>query len=350
TNPALVDLATIMWNYYVESAERVTLVDSLSGAGYVYPQQMTAAGLKTYLQRTADYNRRTGIRVVQIDTRKGPYESVAAEYHAQLQRSGYLGAFAGGGVPILGLPAVYAGVPSPGVAAAYVVPSLPSPAAVLADLPGRRLGNFTFRLFDWPSLLNGVGTVVGDPTAPVEQAVQYLARETRCCLAFTTTAQRFLPGTYTVSFTLRVADNRAALNVATIYTRIDGQSEPLARRAVNASDFLQPDQWQTFSYTFTLPAPTTVHLQLDFIPGISDLFASHMRVIRDGVDPLPVFAPIFISLTAPGPKRELARLGEQLEAAGVVVLTADEFMAALNPEYMIAFAAPRVGAANAALK
>ena len=350
TNPALADLAPILWNYYVESADQVTLVDSLSGAGYVYPQQMTAAGLKGYLQRTADYNRRTGIRVVQIDTRKGPYESVAAEYHAQLRRSGYLGAFAGGGLPVLGLPAVYAGVPTPGVAAAYVVPSLPSAAAVLADLPGRRLGNFTLRLFDWPSLLNGVGTVVADPTAPAEKAVQYLASDSRCCVAFTTTAQRFLPGTYTVSFTLKVADNRAAANIATIYTRVDGQPEPIARRAINASDFLQPAQWQTFGYTFTLPAQTAVALQLDFAPGVADLFASHMRVTRDGVDPLPVFAPIFISLTAPGPERDLARLGEQLEAAGVVVVSADEFMAALNPEYMIGFAAPRLGAAHAALR
>jgi hypothetical protein len=351
TNPTLVDLAPILWNYYVESAAQVTLIDSLSGAGYVYPQQMTAAGLRRYLQHTADYNRRTGIRVVQIDTRKGPYESVGAEYHAQLKRSGYLGAFAGGGLPVLGLPAVYAGVPAPGIAAAYVVPSLPSTDAVLADLPGRRLGNFTFRLFDWPSLLNGVGTVIADATAPGGKAVQYLASQHDCCLAFTTTAQRFLPGTYTVSFNLKVADNRSPDNIASIYASIQGAGDPIARRSINASDFVQAGQWQTFSFTFTLPGQTPgVSLQLDFLPHASDLFASQMRVVRDGADPLPVFAPIFISLTAPGPKRELARLGEQLQAAGVVVVSADELVAALNPEYMVGFAAPRLGAGHPSLK
>ena len=91
-------------------------------------------------------------------------------------------------------------------------------------------------------------------------------------------------------------------------------------------------------------------LQLDFLPHVSDLFASQLRLVRDGADPLPVFAPIFISLTAPGPKRELARLGEQLAAAGVIVLSADELMAALNPEFMIGFAAPRLGANHPALK
>jgi hypothetical protein len=354
TNPTLADLAPIVWNYYVESAEQVALIDSLSGAGYAYPQQMSAAGLKRYLQHTADYNRRTGIRVVQIDTRKGPYDSVGAEYHAQLKRSGYLGAFAGnGGVPVLGLPAVYAGVPSPGVAPAYVVPSLPSADAVLADLPGRRLGNVAFRLYDWPSLLNGVGTAIADPAAPGGKAVQYLASQRECCLAFTTTPQRLLPGTYTVSFPLKVADNRSPENIATIYAAIAGSQngDPIARRAISASDFAQAGQWQTFSFTFTLAAQTAgVVLQLDFAPHVSDLFASQMRVVRDGADPLPVFAPIFISLTASSPKRELARLGEQLQAAGVIVLSADEFMAALNPEYMIGFAAPRVGAGHSALR
>ena len=61
-------------------------------------------------------------------------------------------------------------------------------------------------------------------------------------------------------------------------------------------------------------------------------------------------AAVFIPLVGPiEPLPPQLAIAEEFEAAGGLVLTPDEFMAALNPEYMLEFATPRLGADHPSL-
>jgi putative glycoside hydrolase with GxGYxYP motif/GxGYxY motif-containing protein len=349
-NAALADLAPAVWNYYVGSADQVTFVAGLAGAGYTYPQLMSSAQLGAYLDRTADYLQRTGMRVVHIYTGHlagdtvVTYPPVARPYYDRLKASGYLGAFVGVGSPVWGLSMSYEGVPTPAVPPMGYA----SIDQVIADLPGRRLGDFTIRLPDWPGQLNNVGSVVADAGVPGGRAMKYAQTLSACCLVFATSPQSLPAGSYTATVALRVASNAPTAEVAAI-TAVNAAGTMLAQTRLHPSDFAQAGQWQSFALAFTLTAPDPgINLILEFFPGATDLYASTVRVQRPGPDPMPVFVPIFTGGLGP-PKRDAAGLAEKLAAAGVVVVTPDELMAALNPEYMIGFAEPRLGAGHPAL-
>jgi hypothetical protein len=71
-------------------------------------------------------------------------------------------------------------------------------------------------------------------------------------------------------------------------------------------------------------------------------------LIRQGGLDFPVVSVIGL-FTPKLDEPEVIQLIDQMESAGVLVLTPDEYMAALNPEYMIEFATPLLGADNQSL-
>ncbi len=114
-NPTLAELAPLIWNYYVTNRTGVSLITGLSGAGYMYPQQMNSDQINRYLTYTQRYQNDTGLRVVRADDRKGPWtRELAVSYYNNLRDTGYLGAFVGyGGGARRGLTVSYDGVPAP---------------------------------------------------------------------------------------------------------------------------------------------------------------------------------------------------------------------------------------------
>src|SRR5439155_1695863 len=105
---------------------------------------------------------------------------------------------------------------------------------------------------------------------------------------------------------------------------------------------------QTFTIQLGLPAARSdVVFFTPFTGGITDFTVASIRVTRDAPAPLPAIVPVFSAFV--DNRTQLAGLAEQLAGAGVVVLTPDELMAAFNPEYMIGFAAARLGANAPAL-
>ena len=58
---------------------------------------------------------------------------------------------------------------------------------------------------------------------------------------------------------------------------------------------------------------------------------------------MPLFSMMALIMTA-GVQPDVTQLIDRMELAGIVVLTPDEYVAALNPEYMIEFATPHLGA------
>jgi hypothetical protein len=348
-NPTLADLAPLAWNYYVDSANEVTFVAGLAGAGYTDPTLMDATQLGTYLDRTRDYLQRTGLRAVHIGDTGGDSTNppVAQTYYDQLKGSGYLGAFTGygGSAPLLGFVPVYEGVPAPSVAFA----TYPSIDAVLADVPGRRLGDFTVRLAAWPALATEFGgVIVADASAPGGTAVQF-ASTLPTGLRYRTYPQTLLAGSYTVAFSFKVLANASTASLVHIYA-LDSSSQMVAEQYLTASEFAQPGQWQIFTISFPLTAVATdVDVRFDGFNGVTDFSASTIQVSRPEPDPVPLFMPLFMNLVTSASNADIPVLADQLQAAGVVVVTPDEFMAALNPEFLIAFAEPRLGSGNSTL-
>jgi hypothetical protein len=73
-----------------------------------------------------------------------------------------------------------------------------------------------------------------------------------------------------------------------------------------------------------------------------------MTIRQKGEPKLPVFVCIAVISTPPA-QPEHVQLADDLAAAGALVLHPDEFLAALNPEFMIEWATPRLGAGHPAL-
>jgi len=156
------------------------------------------------------------------------------------------------------------------------------------------------------------------------------------------------PGSYDVTFRLKVADNRETRPIAQVYVGIqEADWRFIARRSVAPSEFLQAGAYQDITVSFGLERfAQNIEFRLDYYGGMAgswattDLYADTIVARRQGGLDLPVFAAAFIALVGPTqPLNDSLLIAQDIERAGGLVLTPDEFMAALNPEYMAGLAA-----------
>jgi hypothetical protein len=132
----------------------------------------------------------------------------------------------------------------------------------------------------------------------------------------------------------------------------------IAELYVSPADFEETGAYQEFTISFALDEIVpNVQLWIDYVGGSStdwadtDLYVDAVVVTREGGLALPEFIPIHIGLVGPiDPLDEdLRMVTGDYEAAGGLVLHPDEFMAALNPEFMIEWAEPILGSGHPAL-
>lgn len=367
-NPTLADLAPMVWNHYVESLSEVSLVSGLSGAGYMYPHLMSETQLRAYLEYTSRYLEDTRLRVIHVSNRFGPlFElggDIAQLYYDGLRDTAFLGAFVGSSGWPWGIGFHYAGVPTPMVLPSYVtwtgangdgiVEDLlaRNPGEVLVDLAGAHLWYWDGDGYPW---LSG-GQVVEDADAHGDKAVHFSTEEPVFVMIggpFATLA----PGNYNLTIRLKVPDNQETDPIAQVYVNAIEQPA-IAAMYIAPSDFAVAGEYQNFTLYFTLDRVTTsIQFGLEYYGGSdpppgdwasTDLFADYILATREGGLDLPVFAGIFQVTTSPGTPESL-QLAEDLEMAGVLVLSPAEFMAALNPEFMIEWATPILGSEHPAL-
>jgi hypothetical protein len=355
-NPTLVDLAPLVWNYYVGSRKEVRFVSGYSGAGYMYPSLMTNVQLDDYLKHAAAYLSQTGERVVWADLHYGWIwdQRLAGRYYGKLDRAGYLGAFTSASGPRWGLPFVYEGVPAPAAAPAYVM-DYTNVDWIIRDIMARKpdevfvdLNALYYSLnLDW-------GQVVKDPQAFGQDA--YLVRHGNPQWGLVVYGPRavFPPGDYTVAFRLKVPATSSPQDMAQIYVGRLSDSWPnpvwewIARRYLAPNDFKAPNRYQEFALNFHLAKLTTqIEFRIDYRGTSTDLYVDFVRCRRRGSAGLPVLAPVLINLMAP-PERmtDVPAFAEKFEKAGGITLTAEEFMAVLNPKYMLKLAEKLAGAQN----
>lgn len=367
-NPTLTDLAPLVWNHYVESKSELSLISGFSGAGYMYSPLMNETQLQAYLEYTFRYLEDTGLQVIHIDNRFGlSYElgdDIAQLYYDSLRDTAFLGAFVGGSGFPWGIGFHYAGVPTPMVPPSYttwtgangdgIIENLLArkPGETLVDLAGAHLWYSDGDGYPW---LFG-GRVVKDADAHGGKAVHFSTEESVYVMVggpFATLA----PGSYNLTIRLKVTDNQETDPIAQVYVNPDEQPA-IAAMYIAPSDFIVADEYQNFTLNFTLDDVTTgIGFGLEYYGGSNpppgnwastDLFVDYFLATREESLDLPVFAGIFQVTTYPGTPESL-QLAEDLKMAGVLVLLPDEFMAALNPEFMIEWATPIVGAEHPAL-
>jgi hypothetical protein len=369
-NPTLADLAPIVWNDYVQTASEASLIGGLSGCGYIYPPLMSDADLRTYLSRAAAYLDDTGLRVLHMSNRFGPLlnavdDRVARLYYEGLADADCLGAFVGlSGWP-WGAGFFYPRVPVPAVAPSYVL--RPSNAdAIMDDLLARQAGEYFVDVTGqhlWQGNMTGYawqrGTVVQDEKAHAGKALRFSADdEYPPGLVLWGPYSELAPGDYAVTFALKVDSTSERHTVCRVHAGVQEQSfRDFASRDIAPSDFRRAGEYQEFSLSFHLDRFLTgVEFRINYNGGMpgnwasTDLYADCVVARRQGGLDLPVVAGIFIALVGPvEPLDDSMQITSEFERRGGLVLHPDEFMAALNPEYMIEFASPHLGTNHPAL-
>jgi hypothetical protein len=355
-NPILVDVAPLIWNYYLESASQVSLIGGVSGAGYTDPGLMSDTQLTNYLTYAARYLNDTGLRTFIVSLWERPWDQrLAAAYYNGLRNTGYVGAQVGGrDQGLWGLGFRYVGVPTPAVSFSYDA-SVNDVDWIVRDILSKRPGELFMDLaiYPWKE-----GQVVQDNDAHGGQALFFSRNMTIGCVQGP--FAELAAGSYTATFRLKIADDQGSEPIARVYvSETTGPQQVYAQRYVAPSDFQAAGRYQDLILSFTLDHLTQdIELGITFFGGTAppeegnwssgDLYADEILVAREGGLDLPVFVCIAEITTWPA-QPENVRVVDELQRAGVVVLHPDEFMAALNPEFMIEFARPRLGAGHPAL-
>jgi hypothetical protein len=350
-NPTLADLAPTIWNYYMDSRSGVSFISGLSGAGYCYPASMNDSQLRAYLTQTGLYLARTGLRTVWVDDRplgwpNTFWEDVAPLYYEYLHDSGYLGAIVSDYGFNWGLNLEYGGVPTPGVRQSYAL-NMTNGAWIIDDLLNRRSDQVFIDMASYP--WQG-GIVVNDTDALSGQSVLF-SQGAPTFGTYGPVWMSLAPGNYTAVYRLKVTDNQPTAPVASLLVTENSTSPvTLAQRTVSSSDFDQPGKFQDFTVNFTLgDLSQGIQIKMTYYNS-TNLYIDYINTTRDESLNFPVFAAIQISLVQPGQSfAETPQFAGDLQRAGGVVLSPDEFMAALNPEFMMQWATPILGPGNPAL-
>ena len=368
-NPTLAELAPLVWNYYMESSREVSFVSALSGAGFMFPNLMNNTQLKAYLEHTALYMNETGLRSLWVNSwySSSPLfwnNNVPELYYNVLKNTGYLGAYCPDYSYPQGLGFDYNGVPTPIVFAGYNLNST-NGASIINEILSREPGRY-FMDLGQPEAGEYWGQIIKDKDAYGGKAVLF-SKSTLThsgSLAFGTPSMSLAPGNYSVTVRLKVPDITYSQPVAQLYAGVVEEGGDgwrfLARRYISPSEFASAGRYQNFTISFQLYNFTSnVRLRVDYYGGPypppgnwapTELYADFITCDREGNLDLPVFSAVFIPLvTNPQRLTEAPQLAEDFENAGGLTLSPDEFLAALNPEYMVKWATPILGTNNPGL-
>lgn len=366
TNPVLSNIAPVIWNYYIDTIDKTSLISGFSGGGYTHPRYMNDQQLQNYLNYTAGYLDKTGLKSVVADTRGGEggwNERMAEKYYNGLKDTGFLGVYFGDTGWPWGEHFHYYNQPVPSVHQAYlltltnkdgIIDDIMSrdPDQIFIDLTGsvpwywgRQAGDY----YPWQS-----GTIIQDADGYNGKSLYFSINDpylgTKVYGPFATLA----PGKYEAVFHLKTSDNQPAQTFAKIFagrtdfTNSTPEWQDIVIREISPADFTAANVYQDFKVEFELADfKDNVEFKLDQTDRTSDIFIDYIRVTRTESLSMPLFVPIFVVVTSPNPQPDNVKsFVDQIEKSGGVSLTPDEFLAALNPEYMITLANKYLGAGN----
>ncbi len=361
-NPTVAELSPVMWNYYMNVRKDVGMTAGFSGAGYTFPQEMSDNELKKYLEYSARYLEETGMRTIHIDDRSNqkPWSKhLATAYYDHLSHSGYLGSIYGSGTALWGLNLSYAGVPSPTVEPTFIL-ATNNRSFIIDEILSRKPGEIFMDIAQHPQMINNPHIqIINDTAAAGDHAVIVKTESiSNPGYIFNSDAIVLAPGNYTVAFRMKVSDNQSSDKIVSIFV---GKRfafpdwKVIATKNISPADFSESNQYQDFFFSFTLDTLTPfIQFRVDYGSGELEWTADYVRVQKEGEADLPVLATLFIVLTIDWAiekdlNRTVERFTELFESQGGIVLNPDEYLAALNPEYMIELATPILGLGDSSL-
>jgi hypothetical protein len=340
-NPVLVDVAPLVWNYYMMSGDAATFVAGASGAGYMEPENMSLSRLRTYLEYARGYWETTGLRTAQV---LGWTDQAAQAYSEELAPLGLFNGYYSSLNPNM-LP--FSLNTEPEIFFHYVS-NMPiamnaysfsdwSQAEVVDNLLNIVNGREpTKPVIYSASSLSGFGEVVKDQTSKSGTVrVGYANKQYTGSLVYGPYVT-LPPGTFQAAFRLKTSNVKqpghiAALDVAT-------GERILTHKDVSVSDFT-PDSWRDFNVTFTTHAVTNdIEFRVTFVSGSTDLYADTITLMKTDAWPIEKREPVFVVLAiiSSDDVKQTVRFLEQLESLDprIHLLSTDEFLASLNPSYL----------------
>jgi len=352
-NPTLVDIAPLVWNYYMASKRAATFVAGASGAGYVFPGRMSMVQLINYLSHAREYWQITGLRTTQVlDTAYEFGSDRAATPNVTEQLYAYeltpLGLFSGYNSLLRPNMLPYAlGDPSDtffyhdfGVTVA------PNAYSLYGDLgwTESQVAENLLTIADGKQPVDavtytaanllGFGMVVNDTTSTSGKVrVGHGSGES----SFLTFGQYLTlpPGDYQVTFRLKSTNITAPLPLAVLDVADRIGHQILAQRTVLTTDLPQ-DSWQNMSLTFRLLNITdNVEFRVRFLSGSADLYVDTVKLLKlDGWQITGNSQPVFVVLSLittsnPGKRAQFLEKLASLDPR-IHLLNTDEFFTVVN--------------------
>lgn len=356
-NPTLINLAPVIWNFYVDSRDQVEFVCGISGAGATLIDYMNPSQLQNYVMNTSTYLDQTGFRTIFVHLDKIAVwtNEMSAIYYDGLGDTGYLGAIAGRGRRN-GLNLSYAGVPTPACGISYTLEAYEIDE-IVAHITSRNTDQI---IFDFGTYPDHKGIVIQDTDATNGQAALFSDESTKYVEVIMGPGINLAPGDYTATFRFKVSNiqssqdfidiNIGRMKYKGIQVEDDGWEE-FARKSISPNDFQEADKYQLIQIPFTLDKlKTDIEVIMQHRPSAAQITADYFSIKKNEPDNFPVFAALLIPLLSADRMTDVPRqFAEKFETAGGILLTPDEFMAALNPEFMVDFAIPYLGANHPAL-
>lgn len=348
-NPTLVDIAPLVWNYYMATAGAATFVAGASGAGYMLPSMMSASQLNNYLSYAQGYWNSTGLGTAQVlDNNQGEnvYWNNASEaaqlYANKLEPRGLITGYFSSLEPNM-LP--YAlGAPSDvffqNVAGVIVAPNAYSYdqwsySQITQNLLALARGEAPSGPVSYAAAnLPGYGEVVNDPTSTSGQVRAAHSTEEYIGQIVYGPYVTLPPGDYQVTFRLKSSKVTTSGPLAVLDATSGGGRNILTRKQISTTD-MSTDTWQDVSLVFNLSALTqNVEFRIEFSSGSADLYVDTIGLEKlDGWQIPNVNQPVFVVLELTGGSAVqhtqflagLASLDQRIH-----LLNTDEFFAAVN--------------------
>ncbi|MFW5485892.1 MAG: hypothetical protein ACOCJN_06995 [Spirochaetaceae bacterium JB067] len=377
-NPTLIDLAPVVWNWYVSNTDPTGLVNGFSGAGYAYPGVMDEDVLSVYVANTANYLEKTGLRTLQLDTRYSHIDSDEFSYFLNHLPDELLYGVINleAGATAQTLPLSFIGKSAIPILTCVDVIEPQQVDHLVKLIFERADAEYTYEVEmcnGWVSedLAGGEtcdqGVLVSDPDASQGQALRYTPETGVWTMAAGGPGITLYPGEYELIYRVKGEPPISESGEPGARLFWGGYTEKGALQYGKHGEYdldaevLQPyGEYKEIRIPFTLEKiEHDFNCVVDYYGGAQGeglytrfpLVIDTITIRRISPSNIQSIAPIFITCMNPVDQKDVLKMFKQsFESKGGVILSMDELLYSVNPSAMIDLAKEQLGEKHPAVK